>query len=90
MGYRKDPDRVHPAIPGLVEQLEQHKLDRREFLRTVTLLGMAAPLAYSIAAKVSGESLIGEAKADAEKRRCAEDRRPRSGAGQSGDVLVDL
>jgi len=51
MGYRRDPDRVHPAIAGLVEQLEQRKLDRREFLRTVTLLGMSAPLAYSIAAR---------------------------------------
>src|SRR5690348_2292308 len=68
MGYRRDPDRVHPAIPGLVEQLEQRKLDRREFLRTVTLLGMSAPLAYSIAAKVTGESLIGEAKAATPKK----------------------
>ena len=68
MGYRRDPDRVHPAIPGLVEQFEQHKLDRREFLRTVTLLGMAAPLAYSIAAKVTGEPLIGEAKAATPKK----------------------
>ncbi|MES1153166.1 MAG: ABC transporter substrate-binding protein [Dongia sp.] len=68
MGYRRDPDRVHPAIPGLVEQLEQRKLDRREFLRTVTLLGMSAPLAYSIAAKVTGESLVGQAQAATPKK----------------------
>ena len=36
MAYRKDPH--HPAIAGLVEALEQRRLDRREFLRTVTLL----------------------------------------------------
>src|SRR5581483_4274669 len=67
MGYRRDSDRVHPAIPGLVEQFEQHKLDRREFLRTVTLLGMAARLAYSIAAKVTGEAIIPQAKAAPKK-----------------------
>jgi peptide/nickel transport system substrate-binding protein len=63
MAYRNDPDRHHPAIPGLVEQLEQRRIDRREFLRTVTLLGMAAPLAYTIAGKVLGEPMIGQAKA---------------------------
>src|ERR1700754_4199130 len=68
MGYRNDPDRHHPAIPGLVEQLEKRRIDRREFLRTVTLLGMSAPLAYSIAGKVLGEPLIGEAKAAMPKK----------------------
>src|SRR6185369_11376610 len=63
MAYRNDPDRHHPAIPGLVEQLEKRRIDRREFLRTVTLLGMSAPLAYSIAGKVLGEPLVGSAKA---------------------------
>src|SRR3954467_15667199 len=67
MAYRNDPDRHHPAIPGVVEALEQRKLDRREFLRTVTLLGMSAPLAYSIAAKVTGKAVIGEAQAAPKK-----------------------
>jgi peptide/nickel transport system substrate-binding protein len=68
MAYRNDPDRHHPAIPGLVEQLEKRGIDRREFLRTVTLLGMSAPLAYSIAGKVLGESVIGQAKAAMPKK----------------------
>ena len=27
MGYRNDPDRHHPAIPGLVEALEERVLE---------------------------------------------------------------
>ena len=61
-------DRHHPAIPGLVEALEQRRHRRREFLASVTLLGMAAPLAYSIAGKVLGEPLIGAAKAQTPRR----------------------
>ncbi|WP_395020435.1 ABC transporter substrate-binding protein [Dongia sp.] len=68
MAYRNDPDRHHPAIPGMVEALEQRRIDRREFLRTVTLLGMSAPLAYSIAGKVLGEPLVGSAKAATPKK----------------------
>lgn len=61
-------DRQHPAIPGLVEALEQRRVDRREFLRTVTLLGMAAPVAYGVAGKILGEPLIGAARADTPKK----------------------
>jgi peptide/nickel transport system substrate-binding protein len=68
MAYRSDSDKQHSAIPGLVEALEQRRIERREFLRTVTLLGMSAPLAYSIAGKVLGEPLIGEAKAAMPKK----------------------
>ena len=34
--------RIHPYIPELCEQLRAGKLDRREFLRTATLLGVSA------------------------------------------------
>jgi peptide/nickel transport system substrate-binding protein len=61
-------DRQHSAIPGLVEALEQRRVDRREFLRTVTLLGMAAPVAYGVAGKILGEPLIGAARADTPKK----------------------
>ena len=60
-------DRHHPAIPRLVDALEQRKLDRREFLRTATLLGMAAPVAYGIAGKVLGEPFVKSAQAQAKK-----------------------
>jgi peptide/nickel transport system substrate-binding protein len=68
-------DRHHPAIPRLVDALEQRKLDRREFLRTATLLGMAAPVAYGLAGKILGEPMVKAARA---------------GARQSGDLFLDL
>ena len=39
---KSDERRVHPYIPRLVEQLEARRVDRREFLRTATLLGMSS------------------------------------------------
>jgi hypothetical protein len=42
----KHSDRVHPAVPDFQEQLRQGRISRREFLRTVTLLGVSAPAAY--------------------------------------------
>jgi peptide/nickel transport system substrate-binding protein len=38
----------HPAIAGLVEALETRRLDRREFLRSATLLGLSAAAAYGV------------------------------------------
>ncbi len=43
-------DRIHPAVPKLQKQLQQGRLSRREFLRTVTLLGVSASTAYAMAA----------------------------------------
>lgn len=33
---------LHPAVPGLVQQLDQGQIDRRTFLRTLSWLGVAA------------------------------------------------
>lgn len=43
-------DRIHPAVPELQKQLRQGRVSRREFLRTVTLLGVSASTAYTMAA----------------------------------------
>ena len=40
--------RVHPYVPTLVEQVKSGKLDRREFLRTATLLGVSAASGYAL------------------------------------------
>ncbi len=40
---------VHPEVPGLIEQVKRGEVDRREFIRTVTLLGVSAATAYSLA-----------------------------------------
>ena len=53
----------HPYIPTLKRQLADGRLDRREFLRTATLLGMSAGAAYAFAGKVTGEGLVPAAQA---------------------------
>jgi peptide/nickel transport system substrate-binding protein len=64
-----DDRKVHPAIPRLVEKLEQRRLDRREFLRTSTLLGLSATAAYGIVGKVFGPEAIPRARAQAAPRQ---------------------
>jgi peptide/nickel transport system substrate-binding protein len=46
---KRDLKQIHVALPGLVDQLKEGKLDRREFLRTSTLLGLSATAAYALA-----------------------------------------
>ena len=41
-------ERVHPAIPTLARQFKTGKIDRREFLRSATLLGLSAAAAYAV------------------------------------------
>jgi peptide/nickel transport system substrate-binding protein len=55
--------REHYYIPKLKEQLVEGKLDRREFLRYATLLGLSAPAAYAFAGKVTGEDFAPVARA---------------------------
>ncbi|MEE9290731.1 MAG: twin-arginine translocation signal domain-containing protein, partial [Alphaproteobacteria bacterium] len=50
--------RVHSYIPELCEQLRQKKIDRRDFLRTATLLGISAGAAYAMAGKITGQEAI--------------------------------
>jgi peptide/nickel transport system substrate-binding protein len=53
----------HPSIPTLKRQLAEGQLDRREFLRYATLLGLSAPAAYAAVRAITGERLVGEARA---------------------------
>ena len=53
----------HPLLPTLKRQLVGRQIERREFLRYATLLGMAAPTAYAFVAKVTGERLVAPAEA---------------------------
>jgi len=58
-------DREHALIPTVKRQLAERQIDRREFLRYATLLGMSAPAAYAFAARVTGERVVPEAGAQA-------------------------
>jgi peptide/nickel transport system substrate-binding protein len=42
-------DKLHPVIQAAGREMADGHLDRREFLRIATLLGVAAPAAYSLA-----------------------------------------
>lgn len=53
----------HPFIPKLTEQFERRQIDRREFLRTSTLLGLSATAAYGVVAKVTGQDFMPAAQA---------------------------
>ncbi len=47
-------NREHPYVPTLKERLAAGRVDRREFLRTATLLGISAGAAYAFADKLAG------------------------------------
>ena len=56
-------NRIHPFIPKLVDQYEQRKVDRREFLRTSTLLGLSAATAYGIVGRIDGPGFVPQTRA---------------------------
>lgn len=55
--------RIHPYVPELCEQLRTGKVDRREFLRTATLLGVSAGAAYVMAGRITGKDIVPKAVA---------------------------
>ena len=69
MYIKKDKPRIHPAIPELAKDLKNGNLDRREFLRTSTLLGLSAGAAYAMANNLTGviNSVVPAARAETPK-----------------------
>lgn len=59
---------VHSYIPELAEQLRKGLVDRREFLRTATLLGMSAGAAYTLAGTLTGDGPVKAAMAETPKK----------------------
>lgn len=53
----------HPYLSVLQAGLAEGRLDRREFLRTATLLGLSATAAYALADKLAGGSGVAPASA---------------------------
>lgn len=52
------PEKSHSYIRVLKEQLADGRIDRREFLRTSTLLGLSATAAYGVVGKLFGEGAV--------------------------------
>jgi peptide/nickel transport system substrate-binding protein len=57
--------RDNPHIKTLARELAERKIDRREFVRYATLLGVSATTAYGLAGKISGEPFAPAARAQA-------------------------
>lgn len=53
----------HPLVTLAERQLMAGKTDRRDFLRTVTLLGVSAPVAYGLAGRILGKDFFPPAAA---------------------------
>ena len=64
----KDKSKVHAYIPELCEKLRKKEVDRREFLRTATLLGVSASAAYAMVGKITGEQFVPKASAATPKK----------------------
>ncbi len=60
---RNGKAKVHPYVPEIYEQFKKGEVDRREFLRTATLLGVSATAAYAMVGQVTGESFVPKAQA---------------------------
>ena len=55
----------NPHVDSLKAQFAEGKIDRREFLRFATLMGLSAAAAYAFVGKVTGEGFIAPARAQA-------------------------
>jgi peptide/nickel transport system substrate-binding protein len=56
-------ERRHPLVSQARRRLAEGRMERREFLRTVTLLGVSSATAYGMAGRILGENLIDPALA---------------------------
>jgi peptide/nickel transport system substrate-binding protein len=59
--------REHPYISTLKARFADGEIDRREFLRSATLLGLSAAAAYGFVGRVTGKSFTAPARAAAAK-----------------------
>ena len=84
-------DRFHPAVPDLQKQLKAGRIGRREFLRTVTLLGVSVPAAYALAAcapvAAPRPAAAPAAEKPAEATKPADTAKPITAAIKRGGVL---
>ena len=68
------PNYPHPYIAEMADDLRAGKVNRRDFLRTSTLLGLSATAAYTLAGKITGQPFMPTATAATGKGgtlRCA-------------------
>jgi peptide/nickel transport system substrate-binding protein len=97
----KQMEKVHPYIPDLFSSLKQGRISRREFIRTVTLLGMsvsaatiAAQCGAPAAAPAPAEPAAAQKEAPAEAKpaeaAAAEEEQPAGGIKRGGTMRVAM
>ena len=65
---RRRKETRHPGVDWAVEALANGRIGRRDFLRTVTLLGVSATTGYALAARLTGQPWVGRTLAATPKR----------------------
>jgi len=60
-------ERTHPLVHDARRRLAEGRLERRAFLRTVTLLGVSSAAAYAMAGRILGEDLVDPALAQGDE-----------------------
>ncbi len=60
-------ERTHPLVAEAQRRLASGGMERRDFLRTVTLLGVSSSVAYGMAGSILGEKLVDPAMAQSEE-----------------------
>src|SRR5215470_7672449 len=58
-------EKRNPHVDSLKAQFAEGKIDRREFLRFATLMGLSATAAYAFVGEVTGEGFVAPARAQA-------------------------
>ncbi len=86
----KDSKTVHAAVPELQKQLRQGRIGRREFLRTVTLLGVSAGGAYAMAACVPAQPRAAAPAAPAAEAPKATEAPAAAGPKRGGVLKVGI
>jgi peptide/nickel transport system substrate-binding protein len=73
---------IDTHIKTLADQLEAKTISRRDFVRYAALVGMAAPAAYAMAGKITGEPFAPSARAD--------EALPKGGTWRIGTRIKDI
>ncbi|MFI5020598.1 MAG: ABC transporter substrate-binding protein [Alphaproteobacteria bacterium] len=75
-------EKRNPNVELVKTQFAEGKMDRREFLRLATLMGLSASAAYAFAGEVTGEGFIAPARAQAAM--------PKGGVLRIGSRIKDI
>ena len=79
-----------PTFQSFKSSWPRSKIDRREFLRYSTLLGMSATAAYAFVGKVTGESFVAAGQGGHAQGRQPQDLHARAGSGRPPHLLLGL